>query len=155
MSARIQQRRSRIHGNGVFAIAPIQAGEKVIEYKGLLRTHEEADALYGDSIDSGHTFLFTLNEHYLIDANVKGNVARWLNHSCEPNCQAFLIESSDGNPRKDRVVIEALRDIAVGEELTYNYGIRLSVPHTPRLKKLWACLCGADQCSGTLLQPKR
>jgi SET domain-containing protein len=155
MSARIQQRRSRIHGNGVFAIAPIHAGEKVVEYKGLLRTHEEADALYGDSIDSGHTFLFTLNEHYLIDANVKGNVARWLNHSCEPNCQAFLIESSDGNPRKDRVVIEALRDIAVGEELTYNYGIRLSVPHTPRLKKLWACLCGADQCSGTLLQPKR
>lgn len=155
MSARIQQRRSRIHGNGVFAIAPIHAGEKVVEYKGLLRTHEEADALYGDSIDSGHTFLFTLNEHYLIDANVKGNVARWLNHSCEPNCQAFLIESSDGNPRKDRVVIEALRDIAVGEELTYNYGIRLSVPHTPRLKKLWACLCGADQCSRTLLQPKR
>jgi len=155
MSARIQQRRSRIHGNGVFAIAPIHAGEKVVEYKGLLRTHEEADALYGDSIDSGHTFLFTLNEHYLIDANVKGNVARWLNHSCEPNCQAFLIESSDGNPRKDRVVIEALRDIAVGEELTYNYGIRLSVPHTPRLKKLWACLCDADQCSGTLLQPKR
>lgn len=155
MSARIQQRRSRIHGNGVFAIAPIHAGEKVVEYKGLLRTHEEADALYGDSIDSGHTFLFTLNEHYLIDANVKGNVARWLNHSCEPNCQAFLVESSDGNPRKDRVVIEALRDIAEGEELTYNYGIRLSVPHTPRLKKLWACLCGADQCSGTLLQPKR
>lgn len=155
MSARIQQRRSRIHGNGVFAIAPIQAGEKVIEYKGLLRTHEEADALYGDSIDSGHTFLFTLNEHYLIDANVKGNVARWLNHSCEPNCQAFLIESAKGDPRMDRVVIEALRDIAAGEELTYNYGIRLSVPHTPRLKKLWACLCGADQCSGTLLQPKR
>jgi len=86
MSARIQQRRSRIHGNGVFAIAPIQAGENVIEYKGLLRTHEEADALYGDSIDSGHTFLFTLNEHFLIDANVRGNVARWLNHSCEPNC---------------------------------------------------------------------
>ncbi|TXI77590.1 MAG: SET domain-containing protein [Dechloromonas sp.] len=155
MSARIQQRRSRIHGNGVFAIAPIHAGEKVVEYKGLLRTHEEADALYGDSIDSGHTFLFTLNEHYLIDANVKGNVARWLNHSCEPNCQAFLVESSDGNPRKDRVVIEALRDITAGEELTYNYGIRLSVAHTPRLKKRWACLCGADQCSGTLLQPKR
>ncbi len=155
MSARIQQRRSRIHGNGVFAIAPIHAGEKVVEYKGLLRTHEEADALYGNSIDSGHTFLFTLNEHYLIDANVKGNVARWLNHSCEPNWQAFLIESSNGKPHKDRVVIEALRDIAVGEELTYNYGIRLSVPHTARLKKLWACLCGAEQCSGTLLQPKR
>lgn len=155
MPARIQQRRSRIHGNGVFAIAPIQAGDKVIEYKGLLRTHEEADALYGDSIDSGHTFLFTLNDHYLIDANVHGNVARWLNHSCEPNCQAFLIESSNGDPRKDRVVIEALRDIAPGEELTYNYGIRLSVPHSPRLKKLWACLCGANRCSGTLLQPKR
>jgi len=66
-----------------------------------------------------------------------------------------LIESGKGNPRRDRVVIEALRDIAPGEELTYNYGIRLSVPHTPKLKKLWACLCGANACSGTLLQPKR
>lgn len=155
MSRRIQQRRSRIHGNGVFAAADIAAGARLIEYKGLRRTHEEADALYGDSLETGHTFLFTLNDDYLIDANVDGNVARWINHSCAPNCQAVLEEDPEGDPRRDRVFIEALRDIAAGEELTYNYGIRLAVPHTAALKRQWACRCGAADCTGTMLQPKR
>ena len=154
MSCCIQQRRSRIHGNGVFAAAAIAAGTRLVEYKGLRRTHDDADERYGDSLDTGHTFLFTLNDDYLIDANVDGNVARWINHSCAPNCQAVLEEDSKGNPRRDRVFIESLRDIAAGEELTYNYGIRLSVPHTARLKKQWACRCGAVDCTGTMLQPK-
>ena len=155
MSRRIQQRRSRIHGNGVFAAADIAAGARLIEYKGFRRTHEEADALYGDSLETGHTFLFTLNDDYLIDANVDGNVARWINHSCAPNCQAVLEEDPEGDPGRDRVFIEALRDIAAGEELTYNYGIRLAVPHTAALKRQWACRCGAADCTGTMLQPKR
>jgi uncharacterized protein len=155
MSRRIQTRRSAIHGNGVFAMAPIQAGSRLIQYRGRLRTHEEADALYADDIESGHTFLFTLNDQYLIDANFEGNAARWINHSCAPNCQAVLVEAEDGEPRHDRVFIEALRDIAPGEELTYNYGIRLTVPHTKKLKQQWACRCGAAECSGTMLQPKR
>lgn len=155
MSRRIQQRRSRIHGNGVFAAADIAAGARLIEYKGLRRTHEEADALYGDSLETGHTFLFTLNDDYLIDANVGGNVARWINHSCAPNCQAVLEEDPEGDPLRDRVFIEALRDIAAGEELTYNYGIRLAVRHTAALKRQWACRCGAADCTGTMLQPKR
>lgn len=155
MSRRIQQRRSRIHGNGVFAVAAIPASLRLVEYKGLRRTHEDADERYGDSLDSGHTFLFTLNDVYLIDANVDGNVARWINHSCAPNCQAVLEEDPTGAPERDRVFIESLRDIAPGEELTYNYGIRLSVPHTARLKKQWACRCGAAECTGTMLQPKR
>jgi len=154
MSRRIQQRRSRIHGNGVFAAADIAAGTRLVEYKGLRRTHEDADALYGDSLDTGHTFLFTLNDDYLIDANVDGNVARWINHSCAPNCQAVLEEDPKGNPQRDRVFIESLRELKAGEELTYNYGIRLSVPHTARLKKQWACRCGAPECTGTMLQPK-
>lgn len=154
MSRRIQQRRSRIHGNGVFAAADIPAGARLVEYKGLRRTHDEADALYGDSLDTGHTFLFTLNDDYLIDANVDGNVARWINHSCAPNCQAVLEEDPKGDPQRDRVFIESLRDIKAGEELTYNYGIRLSVPHTAKLKKQWACRCGAPECTGTMLQPK-
>ncbi|ODU44998.1 SET domain-containing protein-lysine N-methyltransferase [uncultured Aquimonas sp.] len=154
MSRRIQQRRSRIHGNGVFAAADIAAGTRLVEYKGLRRTHEDADALYGDSLDTGHTFLFTLNDDYLIDANVDGNVARWINHSCAPNCQAVLEEDPKGNPQRDRVFIESLRELKAGEELTYNYGIRLSVPHTAKLKKQWACRCGAPECTGTMLQPK-
>ena len=154
MSRRIQQRRSRIHGNGVFAAADLPAGTRLVEYKGLRRTHEDADERYGDSLDTGHTFLFTLNDDYLIDANVDGNVARWINHSCAPNCQAVLEEDAGGDPQRDRVFIESLRDIKAGEELTYNYGIRLSVPHTAKLKKQWACRCGADACTGTMLQPK-
>lgn len=155
MTRRIAARRSPIHGNGVFALVPIAKGDTVIQYKGRLITHAEADERYGDGAETGHTFLFTLNDHYIVDANVGGNSARWINHSCEPNCEALIEEAADGNPRHDKVLIEALRDIAPGEELTYNYGIVLDVPHTAARKKLWACHCGAPNCSGTLLQPKR
>jgi SET domain-containing protein len=155
MTRRIAARRSPIHGNGVFATAPIAAGEELIQYKGTLMTHAEADDIYGDGGETGHTFLFTLNETYLIDANRNGNIARWINHSCAPNCRALVEESASGDPRKDKVVIESIRDIQPGEELTYDYGITLDVPHTARLKKLWACLCGAPDCSGTLLKPKK
>lgn len=155
MSRRIVARRSPIHGNGVFAVAPINKGEEIIEYKGTMMTHDDADEMYGDGGETGHTFLFTLNDDYILDANRKGNIARWINHSCAPNCVAFVIENESGNPRKDKVVIEAKRNIKAGEELTYDYGIVLEVPHTARLKKKWACLCGSPKCTGTLLKPKR
>ena len=155
MPRRIVARRSPIHGNGVFAVAPLKKGETVIEYKGRLITHKQADREYGDGADTGHTFLFTLNDSYIVDANVDGNNARWINHSCAPNCQALIDEDEDGDPRHDRVLIETLRAIRPGEELTYNYGIVLDVPHTAAMKKLWACRCGSPKCTGTLLQPKR
>ena len=155
MPRRYIARRSPIHGNGVFASAPIAKGEEIIEYKGKLLTPAETDELYGDGGESGHTFLFTLNDDYIIDANQQGNTARWINHSCAPNCRALVEESASGNPRKDKVVIEAMRAIKCGEELTYDYGIVLDVPHTARLKKLWKCLCGSPQCTGTLLKAKR
>lgn len=155
MPRRIAARHSPIHGNGVFALVPIGREETVIYYKGRLITHDEADEVYGDGAETGHTFLFTLNDEYIVDANVGGNSARWINHSCEPNCEALIEESGDGDPRHDKVLIEALRDIEPGEELTYNYGIVLEVPHTARMKKLWACRCGSPRCTGTLLQPKR
>jgi SET domain-containing protein len=155
MLRRFVARRSPIHGNGVFATAPIRKGEEVVEYKGTLMTHDEADAMYGDGGETGHTFLFTLNDDYIIDANRKGNTARWINHSCTPNCRAVVEESESGDPRRDRVLIEAIRNIKPGEELTYDYGIVLDVPYTARLKKLWECRCGAPNCTGTLLKPKR
>ena len=155
MSRRFVARRSPIHGNGVFATAPIARGEEISEYKGTLLTPDEADALYGDGGETGHTFLFTLNEQYVIDANQRGNTARWINHSCAPNCRAVVEESASGDPRRDKVKIEAIRNIKPGEELTYDYGIVLDVPHTARLKKLWQCLCGAPKCTGTLLKPER
>jgi uncharacterized protein len=152
---RIIARRSPIHGNGVFAASAIAKGEEIIQYKGKLLTHAEADDLYGDGGETGHTFLFTLNDDYIIDANQHGNSARWINHSCAPNCRAVVEESASGDPRKDKVLIETIRAIKPGEELTYDYGIVLDVPHTARLKKLWVCLCGSPKCTGTLLKPKR
>jgi uncharacterized protein len=155
MKSPIQTRRSTIHGNGMFATADIKKGTRLIEYKGLLRTHKQVDRVYGDDQENGHTFLFTLNDHFVIDANVDGNDARWINHSCDPNCEAEVVEDEDEDPTKDRVFIDARRAIKAGEELTYNYGIVLDEPHTPALKKLWACRCGSKKCTGTMLQPKR
>ncbi len=152
---RIVTRRSAIHGNGVFASIDIPAGTRLIEYRGRLLTQAQSDSQYGGDADSGHTFLFTLNEHYVIDGNREGNSARWINHSCDPNCEAVLLEDAGGDPRRDRIVIESIRPIAGGEELTYNYGIVLDVPHTAAMKRIWACHCGAPQCTGTILQPKR
>lgn len=155
MSQKIQVRRSKIHGSGVFAKRAIKKGEFIIEYKGKLRSHAEVDAAYDGEDETGHTFLFTLNDDYVLDANIDGNDARWINHSCAPNCESSHVEDPGGDPAKDRIVIEAARDIAAGEELSYNYGIRLAERHTPKLKKLWACLCGSPNCTGTMLQPKR
>ena len=155
MSSKFEVRRSKIHGSGVFAAKNIKKGEFIIEYKGLLRSHEEVDAAYDGEDETGHTFLFTLNEDYVLDANIKGNEARWINHSCDPNCDSEHIDAEDGDKSKDRIEIKAIRDIKAGEELSYNYGIRLAERHTPKLKKLWACLCGSPKCTGTMLQPKR
>ena len=154
MSRRIVRRQSPIHGNGVFAVCDIPKGTSIIEYRGRRLTHAEADRRFGNEVDSGHTFLFTLNDEYLIDGGDGGNVARWINHSCSPNCQAWIVEHASGDPRRDRVIIEAKRDIRAGDELTYDYGIVLEEPQTARLKRLWACRCGSRRCTGTLLKPK-
>ena len=155
MPKRIAARRSPIHGNGVFALVDIPAKIELIEYRGKRLTHAQADRLYANTSDSGHTFLFTLNEEYVLDANSEGNIARWINHSCKPNCRALLEEDAEGDPRKDRVLIESLRPLRAGEELTYDYGIVLEERLTARLKAVWACRCGAPRCTGTLLKPKR
>jgi len=153
MTRRLIVRRSPIHGRGVYAAVDLAADITLIHYRGRIITHAQADRDYGDGADTGHTFLFTLNDKYIVDANVGGNAARWINHSCAPNCRAY-IEEVDGR-RKDRVMIETLRAIRAGEELTYDYGITLDVPHTARMKNIWACRCGAKHCIGTMLKPKR
>jgi hypothetical protein len=155
MPRRITLRRSPIHGNGVFALTDIPKGTELVEYRGRRMTHGQIDRLYADVPDNGHTFLFTLNDRYVIDANVGGNIARWINHSCKPNCQAVIEESEGGDRRKDRVLIETIRPLHAGDELTYDYGIDVGERITPRLKQLWACRCGAPRCIGTMLKPKR
>ncbi|AVP97828.1 SET domain-containing protein-lysine N-methyltransferase [Ahniella affigens] len=155
MRKAFEVRRSPIHGNGVFAAKDIAKGDEIIEYRGRVLSHAEANAKYADTVDTGHTFLFTLNDEYVIDANTNGNEARWINHSCDPNVVAFRHDAKDGNPKHERVILEALRDIKRGEELTYDYKITLEQRHTKALKKIWACRCGAPWCSGTLLKDKR
>ncbi len=155
MPKKIERRQSSIHGNGVFATAAISKGERVIRYKGEVRRHEDVDAAYAGDDETGHTFLFSLNDEWVIDANIDGNMARWINHSCAPNCEAVQEENAKGKKHRDKVHIHALRDIVAGEELSYNYGIVLEEPHTAALKKLWECRCGSAKCTGTMLQPKK
>ncbi len=155
MSRPYKVKKSPIHGNGVFAATKLKAGTRLIEYRGKRRTHEEADQLAEGDPDSGHTFLFTLNDEYIIDANKKGNAARWINHSCDPNCEAVIVENKKGKTWKDRIYIETIKDIPKGTELSYDYGITLEERHTAKMKKIWACKCGAPDCTGTMLKPKR
>lgn len=151
----IEKRSSPIHGLGVFARCDIEAGTTIIEYKGKRVTHEDADQSghTGDPA-AGHTFLFTLSDHWVIDATQGGNIARWINHGCDPNCHA-VIEEHPIDRRKDKVWIEALRDIAAGEELTYNYQIELEDSDDPEILAAWSCRCGAPNCTGTMLNLRK
>jgi SET domain-containing protein len=147
-SRRIQVRSSGVHGKGVYAVAPIEAGETVIEYTGERISWDEAmDRHPHDPKQPNHTFYFSLETGDVIDALYGGNSARWINHSCDPNCEA---DEVDG-----RVFIKALRDLLPGEELFYDYGLTIDERYTPKLKKEYACYCGAATCRGTLLTPKR
>lgn len=154
---KVARKRSKIHGNGVFALVPIRKGERIIEYTGPLITHEQADEDYGGDIESGHTFLFTLNEEWVIDANRGNHVAKWINTGCEPNAVAYVHSErkKKPDPKKDRVWIEALRAIKPGEEIIYDYGFEFEVPYTPKLLRTWACLCGSPKCTGTMLKGKK
>ncbi|PCE31053.1 SET domain-containing protein [Burkholderia ubonensis] len=143
-SRRIAVRRSGVHGRGVFAVAPIKAGERVVEYKGERISWKEALRRHPhDPNEPNHTFYFALEEGGVIDGKVDGNSARWINHSCAPNCEA---EELDG-----RVFIHALRDIEPEEELFYDYGLVIDAKLTKKLKREYACHCGAASCRGTLL----
>jgi uncharacterized protein len=145
---RIQVRRSGVHGRGVFALQDIAEGETIIEYVGEVITWDEAqDRHPHDPSDPNHTFYFHVNEDRVIDALYGGNSSRWINHSCDPNCEA--------DEDNDRIFIKALRNIRAGEELNYDYGLIIDEPYTKKLKAEYPCWCGAKSCRGTLLAPKR
>ena len=147
---RIIVRNSRIHGRGIVAARKLKAGERIIEYKGERISWKEADRRPpSDPGDPHHTFFFSLSDgKTVIDAASGGNAARWINHSCDPNCETE--ETEDG-----RVFIQAVRDIRRGEELNYDYGLVIDERITPTLKKNYACRCGSADCRGTMLNLKR
>jgi uncharacterized protein len=141
-------RPSPMQGLGAFATRRIAAGTRLIEYAGQRLTPEEADARYPDGIDEPHhTFLFAIDDDIVIDAAVDGNDARFINHSCDPNCDAIV---EDG-----RIWIETIRDVSPGEELAYDYAYILDERHTPAAKRRYPCNCGAPNCRGTILAKKR
>lgn len=141
---RFQVRRSPVHGRGVFALRAIEAGERIIEYTGERISWKEALRRHPhDPAQPTHTFYFQLDGGDVIDALYGGNSARWINHSCAPNCEA----QEDGG----RIFIHALRPIEAGEELNYDYGLVIDEPLTDALKADYACHCGAPECRGTLL----
>lgn len=144
----LEVRQSPIQGYGGFATRVIAGGTRVIEYAGERLTPAESDARYpDDEVGRHHTCLFAIDDDLVIDAAVDGNEARFINHSCDPNCDAVIDQG--------RIWIEAIRDIAPGEELAYDYAYVLAEPHTPAAKRRFPCNCGSPECRGTILAKKR
>lgn len=140
-------RNSPIHGRGVFATRTISKGADIVEYRGRRISMEAADAMPDSDPDNPfHTFLFELNDGRVIDAGVRGNAARWINHSCSPNCEPYEDDEC-------RVFITAKRTIRAGEELAYDYKLNVPGRRTARLRASYACRCGAARCRGTMLGP--
>ena len=141
-------RNSPIHGRGVFATRTIRKGADIVEYRGRRVSMEAADELPdSDPNNPYHTFLFELDDGRVIDADVRGNAARWINHSCAPNCEPY--EDDEG-----RVFIEAKRTITKGEELLYDYRLNIDGRITKTMRAAYECRCGAPRCRGTMLGRK-
>ncbi len=138
-------RNSSIHGRGVFATRSIRKGTTIIEYRGDRTTWATASRRPdSDPANPHHTFIFELNDGNVIDAGLRGNAARWINHSCDPNCETY--EDDRG-----RVFIEARRKIRAGEELTYDYQLSVDGRIGRKAREAYACRCGARNCRGTML----
>ena len=138
-------RGSGIQGKGAFATRRIRKGTWIVEYTGARITHEVADRIYNDG--STHTFLFAVDEHTVIDATEGGGDARFINHSCDPNCAAYV--------QNGRVFIEAVKNIQPGVELSYDYGLKREGRHRAEWTRLYSCRCGAANCRGTMLESNR
>jgi SET domain-containing protein len=144
----IKVRRSKVHGMGVFSTRAIRRGKRVVEYLGERISHAEADQRYEHKDESdNHTFLFIVDRKTVIDAGVGGNAARFINHSCDPNCESVTQDR--------RVFIEAIRNIGAGEELAYDYQIKRDDDDPANVDEVFACRCGALACRGTMLWPAK
>ena len=144
----LRVRRSRLHGRGVFALRRIRKGTRVVEYLGERISHKEADRRYElKQENDNHTFLFIVDRSVVIDGGANGNDARFINHSCDPNCESLIDDR--------RVFIEAIRTIRPGDELTYDYQIGRDKQDPPNVDEIYACRCGAAGCRGSMLWPRR
>jgi uncharacterized protein len=144
----IEVRDSPIHGRGVFALRRIRKGQRIVEYTGERITPAVADVRYDDDrVDHPHVLLFIVDKNTIIDGGVGGSDARFINHSCDPNCEALDDEG--------RIIIEAMRAIIPGEEITYDYSLDRPGLVTRKMMEKYHCLCGAPNCRGTMLANRK
>lgn len=141
-------RESVIQGKGAFATRRIRKDQRIIEYVGELINDEEVARRYDDeSMSRHHTFLFEVDENVTIDGSIGSNDARYINHSCQPNCEAINEEN--------RIYIFAKRNIQPGVELCYDYSYAQDEPLTEELRIRYQCRCGSPKCRGTILKVKK
>ena len=143
-------RNSRIHGRGVFAARRIRNGTRIVEYTGERISNKEADRRYDDTkMRRHHTFLFTLDSNSVIDGAIStgGGDASYINHSCEPNCEAVI----EGK----KIFIHALHTIEPGTELAYDYKYERTGKNDAQLEKFYVCKCGAPSCRGSIMEPAK
>jgi SET domain-containing protein len=141
-------RESPMQGLGAFATRFIPSGTRLIEYAGERLTPAQADERYPDvEGERHHTFLFAIDDDVVIDAAVNGNEARFINHSCDPNCEAVI--------ERGHIWVEALVAIPAGTELAYDYAYEDDPKYTDKDLLFYACRCGARNCRGTIVNTKK
>ena len=138
-AVRIEVRESAVHGRGVYSTHFIRKGTRIIEYTGQRVSWGDAP----DDENDPHTFNFGLENGEVINPYVRGNDARWINHCCDPNCEAI--------EEDNRIFIYAMCNIEPGEELFYDYAMEIDEPITEESKREFACYCGVANCRGTML----
>ena len=142
LSPPLDVRRSGVHGRGVYATQFISEGTRIIEYTGQRVSWEDAP----NEENNPHTFNFGLESGEVINPEIGGNEARWINHSCDPNCEAI--------EENGRVFIYALRNLRPGEELFYDYALQVDEPITSEVAEESRCFCRTSRCRGTMLEAK-
>lgn len=144
----VEVRNSVIHGRGVYAAKDIPEETEVIEYIGERIDKEEsekrawAQMAKAEKTGDAAVYIFTLNEDWDLDGSVDWNTARLINHSCEPNCEAYTEDD-------ERIVIYSKRDIKKGEELSFDYGFDLECYEDH------PCLCGKPSCKGYIVSQEQ
>ena len=140
-------RQSGIQGKGAFATTKIRKGQRIIEYTGERISNGEADSRYDEAaMGRHHTFLFTVTARVVVDGAINGNESIYINHSCDPNCEAVIEDR--------RIFIEAIRTIHPGEELVYDYQYERTGEDDDEMEKFYKCLCGAPNCRGSIMKSK-
>jgi SET domain-containing protein len=139
------KKNSQIHASGLFAKNDIKSGTKIIQYKGLKITKAQSDKIADVHIDAnkkegtvGAVYIFTLNDRYDINGKVAWNLAKFINHSCDPNCETDIV--------RGKIWISAIKDIKKGEELSYDYGYDMHCFEDH------PCRCNSKNCVGFIVR---